>query len=220
MRNPSVADPCQEYTLSSNTALDLITRYTFDAAGNRLSVAGPDGQTRYSIYDGLGRLVSEQDALGHTTQYVYDAASNRVDMIDAEEVVTHYEYNALGKLAAVVENYLPGVLPDEQTNVRTGYGYSSLGERLAITDALTHTTSFDFDPLGRQVSESDPLGHTWQQGYDVIGSRVVMTDANGAATFFLYDGLGRLAQVDYPAPDADVSYAYNSLGWRTVMTDG
>lgn len=50
-------------------------------------------------------------------------------MVDANSVVTRYEYDALNRLSAVVENYVSGGGSDNQTNVRTVYGYDPLGNR-------------------------------------------------------------------------------------------
>jgi len=47
--------------------------------------------------------------------------------------------------------------------------------------------------------------------------RTVVTDADGLVTRYVYDGLNRLVEIQYP--DAIVEYAYDALGRRTAMTD-
>ena len=126
----------------------------------------------------------------------------------------------LGRLTAAVENYRPGVQADTGTNIRTEYTYDANGNRLTIKDGNGHITNFTYDALGHEKSESDPLGHTWQYGYDKDGNRISQLDANGKTTTYTYDALKRQTLIDYPAPDADVTFSYDAAGRRVNMTDG
>ena len=133
---------------------------------------------------------------------------------------THFEYDDQARLTAVVENHLPGISADQETNVRTEYAYNANGSRMTITDANQHTTTFVYDALERLVSESDPLDHTTSYGYNAANQKVSQTDANGFTTYMHYDSLERLAQIDYPSPNSDVTFHYNVAGQRTSMQDG
>lgn len=208
---------CNQYD-GADTHICSWTEY--DAAGSVISTSDPLGKVTFFGYDGLGRQVSQTDPLTHTTLFTYTVTGNRAAIADAEGVVTRYEYDDLGRLTGVIENYQPGVDPDHETNVHTEYTYDATGNRLSILDGNGHLTEFEYDALGRTIAESDALDHTWGYFYDAAGNLVRLVDANGATTEYTYDGLGRQSGIDYPDPDADVSYAYNALGWRTVMTDG
>jgi RHS repeat-associated protein len=213
----------------------------YDAGGQLLATRDPLGRIDRSYYDALGRAVlhvqnvdeaaiyddqhpecnRDDGADGYLcTGYAYDLRGNRTALVDPLGIFTRFEYNELGYLAAVVDNHDEGSPPDHQTNVRTEYLYDVTGNRLAILDGNGHTTAFGYDALGRPVSESDALGNTWSYRYDAVSNRVGQTDANGAETASQYDGLYRLSWIDYPAPDADVSFSYKALGWRTSMSDG
>ncbi len=128
--------------------------------------------------------------------------------------------------SAVVENYVSGITPDNQTNVRTSYTYDANGNRLSIRDGQSHLegidsrTTFTYDALGRLETEMDPLGHTTTYQYDAMGNRISLLDANGVTTIYGYDELNRLTLIDYPAPDADVTFDYDALGRRQSMNDG
>lgn len=79
-----------------STHLNLLTRYTWDAQGHKLSVTygrGDEACTTLYAYDGLGRLLSETDGAGHQRIYSYDANGNLTRLIDAEGRVTYYVYN-------------------------------------------------------------------------------------------------------------------------------
>jgi RHS repeat-associated protein len=218
--NPSVGSPCGSYTPSAQSDLDLITLTTYDGMGNRLSVTDPNGKQTSYAYDDVDRLEIETDPLSHVTGFGYDGNGNRISATDAEGVVISFEHDALGRLTAVTENYRPGFTPNHEINVRTEYAYDAAGNRRTIRDGNTHTTTFTYDDLRRLTGESDALGHAWAYGYDEAGNRVSILDADGFTTVFGYDDLGRLTSIDYPAPDADVSFTYNAAGERATMGDG
>lgn len=192
----------------------------YDALGNVITTINGLGQATTFTYDRLNQQVAVVDPLGNTTADEYDIAGNRIAMTDANGVITRYEYDGLNRLKAVVENYRPAFTPDHETNVRTEYGYDANGNRLTILNARGHTTNFTYDALNRLRSESDPLGHTTEYEYDGVSNRVTLTDAEAFTTTFTYDPLNRLVGIDYPEPDADVTFTYDALGNRKVMTDG
>jgi RHS repeat-associated protein len=218
--NPSVDNPCVDYTPSSEADRDVISINIYDAAGNLLEGRNPNGKLTVYEYDDLGRLITETNTLEKTTGYTYDIFGNRQTMTDANDVTTYYEYNALNRLTAVVENYLPNEEPTNDINVRTEYTYDSVGNRRTIIDAREHITEFGYDALGRQTSENDPLVPATIYGYDDAGNRATIFDSNGYTTTFSYDGLSRLVSIDYPAPDADVEFTYDISGNRDTMSDG
>ena len=217
--NPTVDDPCESYSPSNDPDKDIVLSTTYNGIGNSLATTDPTGKTTAYEYDALNRLTAEIDPLQHRTSYGYDGNWNRVALTDANNTVTRYEYDDLSRLTAVIENYLQGITPDQETNVRTEYTYDAIGNRLTIKDALNHVTSFDFDDLGRLISESDPLTNATTYTYDGAGNRVAVLDANGSTTAYLYDGLYRPVTIDYPDPDGDVQFSYDSAGNRAVMTD-
>ncbi|MGH2620385.1 MAG: RHS repeat-associated core domain-containing protein [Anaerolineales bacterium] len=220
IQNPTFGTPCSSYTPSSQPDEDLITLTVYDGTGNQLSVTDPNAKLTSFGYDEVYRLDIQTDPLGHPTTFGYDLNGNRVSLTDAELVVTRYEYDALARLTAVVENYLQGMPANEETNVRTEYAYDGLGKRLSILDGNSHSTTFTYDALGRLKTESDALSHTTTYSYDAAGNRASLLDANGFTTVFGYDDLNRLTSINYPAPDADVSFVYDAAGNRLNMTDG
>lgn len=196
------------------------TSTAYDAVGNLVSATDGLGNTTTFGYDALNRQVSMADALGNLTQYGYNAAGERISATDANGIVTRFEYNNMGWLTAVVENYKPGLQPDNETNVRTEYAYDLNGNRLTIKDGRGQVSNFTYDELNRLVQESDPLGNTWTYYYDAVGNQTSVVDSNGATTQFAYDNANRLVGIDYPGGTPDVTFAYDAGGRRTTMTDG
>ena len=221
----------------------------YDSYGQVIATIAPDGTIQRNYYDKLGRVTAAVANLqgdpelittppaydpydaAHIDQNVptfmaYDISGNLVTQTDAKGIVTRFEYDEMKRLTAVIENYADVLAGDHETNVRTEYSYDANGKRLTIRDGnatlngTQNVTSFTYDALGRQVSETDALGNTWTQTYDILGRIASTTDANGAVIAYQYDAVGRLERIEYPGTQADVSFVYDITGRRTGMQDG
>ncbi|MCP4428303.1 MAG: PKD domain-containing protein, partial [Chloroflexi bacterium] len=152
--------------LNGITRPDEIVGFTYDAAGNRLTMSDPAGMTAYG-YDALYRLTQVTDPLSQTVQYGYDAVGNRASLVypggetatytydaanrlqtaaDWDVGITQYDYDAVGRLVQMI-------LPND---IASGYSYDAAGQ---LTD-IQHT-----HPV------SGPLA-SYAYGYDQVGNRV------------------------------------------------
>ncbi len=203
---------------------------SYDAAGRTLTTTNNGGLVAHQDYDLAGRVVTTTvnyvsggavDAVTNlSTVATYDKGGNVIRSTDPKGVVTAFGYDDLGRNTQVTENYLPPQARTDSQNVPTTYTFDSRGNRLTITDAMTHTTTLGYDLLGRPVTEVDALGNAWTTVYNKLGQRVSMTDAKGQTVSFTYDGVGRLTLIDYPAGTADVAFTYDALGNQVGMADG
>jgi CSLREA domain-containing protein len=196
------------------------TTNTYDAGGNLVAVTDALGHTTSYTYDALNRRISVTDPLNHTTHTSYDSLGNQLETTDANGVATHYEYDALNRQVAVILNYQPNGPTDAETNVRYGFGYNAVGNRVSVTDPNGNVTNYGYDALNRVTSKSDPLGNTWSYTYDLAGNRVSATDAKNQTINYTYDAAGQLTSIDYPGTEPDVSFTYDATGQRNGMTDG
>ncbi len=209
-------DPLGRQTTATDPLLHTVTR-SYDVLGRLRTTTDANGSTTTYGYDALGRTVALTDALTHTTRYAFDGLGRRTLITDAAGIATRYEYDLLGRLITVTENYSATGPVDEQTNVRTGYGYNALGNRVRTVDGRDYTTTYGYDALSRLITETDALDHTWEYGYDRLGRRTVVTDPV-TVTAYLYDPLGRLRQVEYGG-EVSATYGYNALGSRVAMSE-
>lgn len=197
-----------------NGAIFQITRYEYDAFGNRTKVTNPEGHVtlyEYDIlgnrikmtdgnghewvyaYDALDRLTQEIDPLGYATRYAYDGNGNR---IRAQKQVTQspdnfqtteYQYDYRNRL--IKETRDPDGL-----NLETASVYDNNDNRIKVIDPRGKATDFAYDAQNRLSKVTDALTNVTENRYDPVGNRTCTINANAHYTFFEYDALNRLTK--------------------------
>jgi YD repeat-containing protein len=69
--------------------------------------------------------------------------------------------------------------------------YDQVGNLLSLTDPLNNRTSYTYDRLNRQLTDTNALGDTRSFVYDAVGNLTGMTDRNGRRRTMNYDALDR-----------------------------
>ena len=158
--------------------------------------------TTQTTYDGAGRVATTHSPDGSLTRYAYDAVGNQKQVI-----VDH-------------DGDLTSTTNDQDI---TSYDYDDAGQQVSMTDALGHTTYYEYDALGRQTAQILPAvvdpatGQTVHPRsetiYDSLGRRTAVrenltqTDPLGAQlidtsgvreTDYQYDDSGHLVGVTLP----------------------
>lgn len=197
--------------------LPSVTRYAYDAAGNRTQVTDARGCTTDYAYDGLNRLTEVTDpdatctpsATGRpVTHYGYDQAGNLRFITDARGNQIERQYDALDRQVKTVDS-LGGVYQ---------WQYDAAGQVIAQIDELGRRTSYEYDSLGRRVETTDQLNQTSHVVYDLAGNKVSTTDASGETTRAFYDDLGRLTR--FVDGQGGVSrYEYDLVGNLVAIAD-
>ncbi|QDU58543.1 putative deoxyribonuclease RhsB [Aeoliella mucimassa] len=207
---------------------------TYDLAGQLTSSTDAEGGvTRYE-YDDAGRVLQlilpGQDSTPIT--YEYDTLSNvRVitDQLDRDMV---YEYDDQSRLERSILNYVDGVTSaatDE--DLITSYTYYADGMLASVeetigwdgSEAVTRTTSYEYDGLGRLSTVTLPhettpslAGSQLHQFYDSYGRLQYDVDQLGNVTEYQYDKLHRLTRVIQEDPDATSGrYSGGTVGAAT-----
>lgn len=158
-----------------------VTRFGYDATGDRVRETAPSGAVTALAYDEVGRLVSSDvtsDAFpaGRTTTLTYDVVGRLVRRVDpsgvdrvtgqAHQLEVRYTYDLDGD-----------VVGSTHTDLRTGeartttFAYDADHEPTKSTDALGGVTTRTYDAAGQVTEVIDPLGRRTRYAYDVDGIR-------------------------------------------------
>ncbi len=196
-------------TVQLNASAGSYTRqWGYDAQGDQTSASTPpivtlqQGNpttapvTTRSAYDDDGALTAATSANGATTTDAYDH---------------------LGRQVRVT---LPAVtLYDNTTHApTTTTSYDGDGNAVRQTDAVGAVTTSAYDPLGRQISTTNPVSGTSLITYSAT-QKIAEQDAQGNVTVYSYDGAGRLAAVTDPTGGV-TQYGYDPVGNTLAITGG
>ncbi len=201
--------------MATETTLDGITTYGYDAAGRLISASLPGGREITYAYDAVGNRTVVSDS-GADTVYVannlnqYTSAGASTFSYDADGNLTMrtglggsttYTYDSRNRLTSVTT-------PTDTWN----YHYDALGHRTATTHN-GQTTEYLVDPtsLGSVLGEYDGTGQLVSHYTLGLGltSRV---DAGGNADYYDFDALGSTAGLTNATGDYAASYTYLPFG--------
>lgn len=215
---------------SITDALGNTTAIERDPAGLILSVTDALGRTNRVTRDRFGRVVELTDAYGARSllvrrpdglvtarvtpdgsreEWEYDAGARVVGHRDQTGALTRFEPGPFGRLLARVQ-------PDE---ARFDFAYDA-EFRLTAVSAARGTTitsgdvswTYEYDPAGRLVSESDFNGRTQRYSRDAAGQLLELTGTDGRSTVFTYDSTGELIERRDPS-GAVTTFNYDATGF-------
>jgi len=145
---------------ADNTAI-AFANYTYDPAGNRISMQDLAGYHSYA-YDDLHRLISADHPAQSAVEiknetFSYDAVGNRT----ADAVITGYQHNAANRLlenSSYTYTYdangnLTGQT-EKANNAHTTYAYNSENQLVSATMPDGAIAAYKYDPLGRRVEKT------------------------------------------------------------------
>jgi YD repeat-containing protein len=154
------------------------TAYEYNALGETVLMKPPGGGglgNQTYTYDGLSRLMSTTDGNGQMTTYGYDA-------MDRQTYVQHNDNS--------VEAYSFGA-----TAANNGW-LRSLTEYATPNGAVTRTTTYGRDDLGRTTTVQHPEGSTTYT-YDPASNLTGYTDTGGTITYG-YNAADQLTSLQMP----------------------
>ena len=189
-------------------ATDAVTRYTYDASGNRLTLREPNGNTMSYVYDPLNRQIKLTNAAGDTTVTTYDQNSNVKTGTAPNLNVTTNTYDALDRLVQV----------DDVVGRVANYTYDPIGNRLTEKDGNSNGTTHAYDRIYRLTDATDALGRTARYAYDPVGNLLTLTDREGNVTHYAYDDINRRRRMT-DAMGNLTRYEYDGVGSLTQITD-
>jgi RHS repeat-associated protein len=172
-------------TRGFGTAQAATTSYTYDNAGNRLTMTiDPLGlqHTTVYTYNSAADMLTVTDPLQHTNTYTYNTRHEVLTAKDPLGVTTTNVYDdATGNMMSTSR---PLVGPPDYTQ-QTVFHYDDPvdpGDVTSITDPDYKVWTYGYNNHGDQTSVTDPLGDKTTASYNADGQQVTSVSARGYVT--------------------------------------
>jgi RHS repeat-associated protein len=192
------------------------TSYQYNATGDLISVALPDGSVLNYEYDGARRLIAISNIEGERIEL-----SLNLEGRPLQELIRDAQGNVIKTLSHQYDE-LNRKLSTRGSGGQTHQtSYDKKGNPVSLTDGNDNTTVQGFDALDRMQVQLGPLGHSVVRDYDDQGRVSSVTDPRGLLTSYQYDGLGNLVSQYSPDTGSQV-YTYDEAGNRisAVVANG
>ena len=223
---------------AGSTTLDGAS-YTYDFAGNRTSKTNYLNGTTWNYgYDAIYELLQVTHGGSTKESFSYDAVGNRLSSLS----VPSYSYNSSNELTANSNGSYTydangNTLSDAQGRSFT-WDFENRLTQAVVPGTNGGTTTFKYDPFGRRIQKSGPLGTT-NYLYDGPNS---VEEADGAgnvlaryaedqgvdqplaqfrsavASYYQQDGIGSVSALTNSTGLVASSYTYDSFGKLTAST--
>ncbi len=215
-----------------------VQEWTYDAQGRVLTHTDAEGGTTtyaYAAGDNDDVVSVQFSKPGANPPYTDPAVTyeytngflSRVTGVDGS--VTEYERDVTGNVTKIKDPLLRetsmayssgrvSTITDPRLKTTTmGYD-ATTGDLLAVTDPLSHATTFAYNNRGQRTTVTDALGHTTTTAYDGAGKVTRVTNHDGTHTDFKYDRGGRRSEVIDPLKRS-TRYVYDLYGRLTTVID-
>lgn len=212
----------------STDGLGHPTDYTYDSAGNVLTLTNATGTVTYTYnsfgqvltrtdqmsgvttnsYSATGNLLTSKDALNNTTTFTYDSRGQVLTVTDARNKTTTLTWDATGRVSQV----------KDALNNATDFGYNLRAQVTGVTNALSNSMTYEYDAAGRLKKVIYPDTAFVQFTYDLAGRQTKVRDPRGNETNFGYDGAYRLTSVT-DALNHSNTFGYDVMSNLTSVTD-
>jgi RHS repeat-associated protein len=211
-------------------ALGHITTFlTYNAHGQPLTVADPNGVVTTLTYDLRQRLTSRQIGSettsysytptgllqmvtlpdSSTITYRYDAAHRLTDITDGLGNHIHYTLDNMGNRTA--ENTYDPSSTLKRTHTRVINTLNELSQDINAAGTAAVTTTLTYDNNGNVLTSAAPLARNTADQYDALNRLKQITDPNAGITQFTYDANDNLASVIDPL-NLTTTYTHNGFG--------
>jgi RHS repeat-associated protein len=221
---------------AGSTTLDGAS-YGYDFAGNRTSKTNYlNNITEGYGYDPIYQLTQVTQGASTTESYSYDAVGNRLSSLS----IPSYSYNASNQLTSTSNG---SYTYDSNGNTLTdpsgkSYTWDFENRLTQVVNPGVGTTTFRYDPFGRRIQKSGPLGTTnyLYDGDDLLSeldasgnflTRYAQGEGieeplaqfrSGTPSYYETDVLGSITSITTPTAAIANSYTYDSFGKTTTST--
>lgn len=211
---------------------DLETHFTYDVVG-RLRKTLQGSQTRFFMYDDLGRLIrsKQQEQLANSNlaisdpvtgnsnwaaKFDYDNNGNLVSTTDSRGITIATTFDNLNR--PTFRDY-DGTALDVTLVYDDPAIANSKGKLTKVSSSVSETRFTSFDELGRIKSSVQTTGgQTWSfpdYSYDLGGALVAQTYPSGRVVKTESDNIGRLSKVSSQMPNQVERVMLNQLSYNS-----
>jgi RHS repeat-associated protein len=221
------------WLLQETSPTGLLTKYGYDAAGERTSVTDPANNTITYGYDVAGRQISTRwpDGTVHkasvdingnqtgttdldhtgatlrTTSATFDADGRQLTATDARGNTTTWTRDVTGAVVSQVEPVASG------STITTTFAHDAVGNQTRYTDGrgnafLTTYNSWNLPEIRTEPStpaHPNAADRTWTTGYDAMGRAAKIVAPGGVTTTRTWDVRGNLLTEAGTGADAPTS---------------
>lgn len=186
------------------------TAYTYNTAGQVLTITDANSNVTTMTYDGDGYLTEIDGPMSGSediTTFAYDAFGRLESITNSEGYTVDYEYDAMDRVTKV--SY-----PDSTTEETVYDRLDAVMEK----DRIGRWTKREFDSLRQMVAVVDPLGRKTQYDWCSCGALSSLIDPSGRTTTWGHNISGKITSKTYP-DGSKTTYTYNLAGLVDVRTD-
>ena len=214
------------------------------------TVIDPLLRETHFTYNAAGELVTMVDATNETWGYEYNDLGWLVKLTDTLGAITKYDYDDAGRITSLTRNYSDSLPQNEESlyNIISAFRYDEVGNLVDIVDTYDRVTRLTYDDADRLISliENYKPGFAPNQEtnveteflYNLAGNQIAVVDPLGSITRTYYDELNRPVLViqnltgwdpnnstpptfDPAHPDENVptTYEYDPVGNLIKMVD-
>lgn len=184
-------------TLFESDALGRLTKltdhngysvtYSYDKAGNKLSMLYPDNSIAKYAYYRNNQLKSVTDAGGTSTDYTYYLNGDIKKISQANGNTTEYVYNSIGALKNLSYFSKAG------QRLSRDYKWDPTGNIVSVMQSgscsgLSNAKLYSYDKINQLISYTED-GLTVKYEYDGSGNRVKELSFDGTETVYNYNNL-------------------------------
>jgi RHS repeat-associated protein len=210
--------------VSETDPLGIATTFEYDSGGQLLAKSTPLGENQPTITSSwsygsgsqAGELLSSTDADGHTTHYAYDSFGDLTSVTDALGHETAMSYDADGRLHTTTSPNGNVAGGDAVTHTSTSE-YDAADELVSVTDGMGGVTRYGYSANGQQTSVLDASGRSTTYAYNLDGERISVKKGDEPASRTNYDDEGQVVAQEDPG-GRTTTFQYDDLGYRDSVT--